>query len=170
MSESRWLWVDIYDAGRLEGLYAFLAERPCQLLALTGGSGGVHAYWRLETPLAAVRVDAQTGEFTEPIERANTRLIAHLGGDRKCRDRSRVMRLCGSPNYKRGESARIVGADLALAPYSLYELVGDLPDPEPERFAPLAPVPRGRIEDPYKRIPAAEYMARLAGCVPNRAE
>ena len=170
VSESRWLWVDIDDAGRLEALYAFLAERPCHLLVSSGGSGaGVHAYWRLERPLAAVRVDAQTGQVTEPIERANARLIAHLGGDRKCRDRSRVMRLCGSPNHKRGEWARIISADLALAPYSPYELVGDLPDPEPERLSGHRARAAGEIEDPYKRIPAAEYMARLAGRVPNRA-
>ena len=60
VSESRWLWVDIDDAERLDGLYAFLAERPCHLLVSTGGSGaGVHAYWRLDRPVAAVRVDAR---------------------------------------------------------------------------------------------------------------
>lgn len=170
VSESRWLWVDVDDAGRLEGLYAFLAERPCHLLVESaGGSGGVHAYWRLERPLAAVRVDAQSGEVTQPIERANVRLIAHLGGDPKCRDRSRVMRLCGSPNHKKGDWARIISADLALAPYSLYELVGDLPDPEPEPFISHRPHASREVEDPYKRIPAADYMARLAGRVPNRA-
>jgi hypothetical protein len=170
VSESRWLWVDIDDAGRLEGLYAFLAERPCHLLVSTGGSGaGVHAYWRLDRPVAAVRVDAHTGEASEPIERANARLIAHLGADRKCCDRGRVMRLCGSPNYKRGEWARIVSADLALTPYSTYELVGDLTDPEPERSATRGTRAACVLADPYKLIPAAEYMVRLAGRVPNRA-
>ena len=86
VSESRWLWVDIDDAGRLEGLYAFLAERPCQLLALTGGSGGVHAYWRLDRPLAAVRVDARTGEFTR-ADRAGEH-----AADRAPRRRSQVPR------------------------------------------------------------------------------
>jgi hypothetical protein len=32
VSESRWLWVDIDEPDRLEGLYAFLAQRPCHLL------------------------------------------------------------------------------------------------------------------------------------------
>jgi hypothetical protein len=170
VSESRWLWVDVDEQERLDGLYVFLAERPCHLLVASAGSGaGTHAYWRLDRPAAAVRVDALTHEVSEPIERANSRLIAQLGADRACRDRARLLRLCGSPNHKRGEWARIVSADLGLAPYSLYELVGDLSDPEPDRFAPhRAGAPRTRT-DPYKRIPAAEYMARLAGRVPNRA-
>jgi hypothetical protein len=162
--------VDVDEHEPLDGLYAFLAERPCHLLVASAGSdAGTHAYWRLDTPLTAVRVDARTGEVSEPIERANARLIAHLGADRACRDRARLLRLCGSPNHKHGEWARIVNADLALAPYSLYELVGDLPDPEPDRFVPHRAAGPRTVEDPYKRIPAAEYMARLAGRAPNRA-
>ena len=170
VSESRWLWVDVDEPERLDGLYAFLAERPCHLLVSSGGSGaGVHAYWRLERPLAAVCVDVRTGAITEPIERANLRLIAHLGADRACRDQARLLRLCGSPNYKRGEWARILTADLALTPYSTYELVGDLPDPEPERYTSHHAGSAREIADPYKRVPAAEYMARLAGRLANRA-
>ena len=170
VSESRWLWVDIDEQARLDGLYAFLAERPCHLLVASGGSSaGMHAYWRLDRPLAAIRIDARTGAVSEPIERANLRLIAHLGADRACRDRARLLRLCGSPNHKRGEWARILSADLALTPYTLYELVGDLPDPEPQRFAAHHAGAPGEVNDPYKRIPAADYMARLAGRVANRA-
>ena len=39
----------------------------------------MHAYWKLERPLAATRVIEETGELTEPIERANLRIIHHLG-------------------------------------------------------------------------------------------
>jgi len=153
VSESRWLWVDVDEPERLDGLYAFLAERPCHLLVSSGGSGaGVHAYWRLERPLAAVCVDVRTGAITEPIERANLRLIAHLGADRACRDQARLLRLCGSPNYKRGEWARILTADLALTPYSTYELVGDLPDPEPERYTSHHAGSAREIADAYKRV------------------
>jgi hypothetical protein len=93
VKHSRWLWIDIDDPDRLEGLYEFLAERPCQLLISSAGSGGMHAYWRLEQPLAATQVSPRTGELHEPIERANGRLICHLSGDPRCKDRSRVMRL-----------------------------------------------------------------------------
>ncbi|MGA2930105.1 MAG: hypothetical protein ABSG43_29770 [Solirubrobacteraceae bacterium] len=169
VTESRWLWVDIDEPARLDGLYAFLAERPCQLLVSTGGGPGhVHAYWRLDRPLPATRTDAGAGELSEPIERANGRLVRRLGGDRVCRDRSRLVRLAGSPNYKRGEWARIVHADLALPAYTLGELVGDLPDIEHEQ--PPRPAARGsRARDRYRRIPAAQYMIRLAGRRPNRA-
>ncbi|MFZ0380821.1 MAG: hypothetical protein WAL38_23555 [Solirubrobacteraceae bacterium] len=47
---SRWLWVDVDQPGQLHALWAFLAERPCHLLVESGGSGGVHAYWKLTQP------------------------------------------------------------------------------------------------------------------------
>ena len=48
---TRWLWIDVDRPDRLDALWAFLAERPCHLLIASGGSGGVHAYWRLAEPL-----------------------------------------------------------------------------------------------------------------------
>ena len=102
---SRFLWVDVDQPGQLHALWAFLAERPCHLLVESGGSGGVHAYWRLAEPLPATRVIEATGELVEPIERAHLRLIHHLGtgadgkpnvADPACAERSRVMRLAGS--------------------------------------------------------------------------
>ena len=45
------------------------------------------------------------------------------------------MRLCGSPNHKRGEWARIIEADFALAPYRVAALVGDLPDLDSRDYA-----------------------------------
>ena len=50
--ETRWLWVDVDDPARLDGLCAFLAERPCHLMiSSAGGSGGVQCYWQLDRPL-----------------------------------------------------------------------------------------------------------------------
>jgi hypothetical protein len=168
--ESRWLWVDVDGSARLDGLYAFLAERPCHLLVSSaGGSGGVHCYFRLAQPLLAVVVDERTGQAVEPIERANLRLINWLGADRQCKDRSRLLRLAGSRNYKTGDHARILDADLALAPYRLGELVGDLPDPEPKQAGLAVHACRRDGDDPYRRIPASEYMTRLAGRKADRA-
>ena len=43
---------------------------------------GVHAYWLLDRPLPATRVDdRRSGWRVEPIERAHARLIHHLGVD-----------------------------------------------------------------------------------------
>jgi hypothetical protein len=137
---SRWLWVDVDQPGRLHALWAFLAERPCHLLVESGGSGGVHAYWKLSEPLRATRVVEATGELVEAIERANLRLVHHLGvgtdgkpevADPACAERSRVMRLAGTVNGKTGAFARIVEADFALPPYPIEQLVGGLPDPPP---------------------------------------
>ena len=111
----------------------------------------------------------------EPIERANLRIIHHLGigddgkpnvADPACAERSRVMRLAGTVNGKTGAHARIVEADLALPAYPIAELVGDLPDP----VARAAPRARrdGQSSDPYKRISPPEYFEKLAGIVVPR--
>ena len=126
VSETRFLWVDIDRPDKLEVLWEFLAERPCHLLVESAGSGGVHAYWALERALPARFGDR------EPIEQANLRIIHALGedvADVNCRERSRVLRLAGTINFKTGRQARIIEANLALAPYEPAKLVGDLPDP-----------------------------------------
>jgi hypothetical protein len=175
VSASRFLWVDVDQPGQLPALWAFIAERPCHLLVESGGSGGVHAYWKLAEPLPATRVIEATGERVEPIERAHLRLIHHLGtgadgrpnvADPACAERSRVMRLAGTINGKTGAHARILEADLHLPGYAIGQLVGDLPDPTP-RIAPRA---RGgsHSRDPYKRISPPKYFEKLAGVVVPR--
>jgi hypothetical protein len=168
---TRFLWVDVDKPGELPALWAFLAERPCHLLISSGGSGGVHAYWKLAEPLPATRLDLATGELEEPIERAHLQIIHRLGvgpdgrptvADAQCRERARVMRLAGTINYKTGEYARVIDADLQLPAYPIGELIGDLPDPAPPSIPPRA----GRLvphTDPYKRIPPPEYFQRLTG-------
>ena len=124
----------------------------------------MHCYLRLRSPL---RADA--------IEEAHERLIYALGydlrsgrpvatvADAACKDRSRVMRLAGTVNAKTGDLARIIWADLALAPWYLRELVGDLPEPPtPRRTRRRVGAPIVH-DDPYKRIAPAEYFRRLAG-------
>lgn len=172
--ESGFLWVDIDRPDGLPALWAFLAERPCQLL-VESSAGHAHAYWKLDRPLPATMVIESTGELVEPIERAHLRLIHHLGtgadgkpnvADPACAERSRVMRLAGSVNGKTGAHARILEADLALPAYPIGQLVGDLPDP-------VIPAPprvhsSGTSRDPYKRISPREYFERLAGIVVPR--
>jgi hypothetical protein len=73
------------------------------------------------------------------------------------------MRLAGTVNYKSGAHARVIQADLALAPYSLRVLVGDLPDPPHSGRARRTDRSLPEEPDPYKRIAPAEYFQRLAG-------
>jgi hypothetical protein len=175
VTATRFLWVDVDQPGRLSPLWAFLAERPCHLLVESGGSGGVHAYWKLAEPLSATVTTQRTGELVEPIERAHLRLIHHLGvgsdgkpnvADQACAERSRVMRLAGTINGKTGAHARILEADLQLPGYPSAQLVGHLPDPA--RGVPPRPRQRGGNSDPYKRISPPEYFERLAGVVVPR--
>jgi hypothetical protein len=85
-----------------------------------------------------------------------------------CRERSRVLRLAGTINYKTGRHARIIEGNLALAPYKPAGLVGDLPDPP--NSTPVGRRQDGRVDDdPYKRLPASTYFALIAGIhVPPR--
>jgi hypothetical protein len=172
VAHTRWLWVDVDRPGQLPVLWGLLADRPCHLLVETGGSGGVHAYWRLDPPLEATHLVKATGELLEPIERAHLRLIHHLGtdatgkpnvADSQCKDRSRVTRLAGTVNHKTGAFARILEADFALPAYPIERLVGDLPDPAPA--APGGGRARRRVAhaDPYKQISPPEYFEKLAG-------
>jgi hypothetical protein len=154
----------------------------------TAGSGGVHAYWKLNRPLrAATTVNEQTGEAdgpgwlvspttTDTIEAAHQRLIYALGyrwvdgvprptvADPSCRDRSRVLRLAGTVNYKSARHARILWADLALPAWDLRALIGDLPSP-PTPKAPSALPSGGALasDDSYRHIAPADYFQRLAG-------
>jgi hypothetical protein len=172
---SRWLWVDVDQPGQLHALWAVLAERPCHLLLESGGSGGVHAYWKLTHPLPATRAVPGTGELLEPIERANLRIVHRLGvgedgkpnvADPACVERSRVMRLAGTVNGKTGTCARIIEADLQLPPYPIEQLVGDLPDPASGVSRRRGP--QGQSRDPYKRISPPAYFEKLAGIVVPR--
>ena len=133
----------------------------------------MHAYWRLAHALPSQQTI--NGNVVEPIERAHARLICRLGvdadgkpnvADPQCADRSRLMRLAGTVNSKSGQHARIIDADFQLAPYSIEQLVGDLPDPTPPRPAVNETRPSGPLvahEDPYKRIAPPDYFHALAG-------
>ena len=183
VAHTRALWVDIDQPGQLHRLWALLAERPCHLLVESGG-GGAHAYWLLDKPLPATDEDQPSGLPPDPIERAHARIIHRLGVDQHgrpnvadvaCKDRSRLMRLSGSVNGKTCRHARILEADFQLAPYTIEQLVGDLPDPTPPGTT-RRPGRRVEHQDPYKRISPPEYFeatrrdrgaARRAGPLPR---
>ena len=174
---TRFLWVDIDQPGQLPALWAFLAERPCHLLIESGGSGGVHAYWKLAEPLPAPdrtrtpasswsRSSRRTCGSSTASESATT--ASRTSPTSACKERARVMRLAGTsttrPDGTRGSSRPTSSCPATRS----IELVGDLPDPAP----PAAPVRAGRAaehDDPYKRIPPPEYFQRLAGITVPRS-
>lgn len=187
VTHTSWLWIDVDGTEHLDKLRELLQRKRPHMVISSGGSGGMHAYWRLRTPLRAhTEKTALEGEVDWPgdwltdgasrrtIETAHERLIYALGwqweegkptptvADGRCKDRSRVMRLAGTRNYKSGNYARIVWVDFALEPWGLRDLLGELP------AAPKPKVVRKRTgqaithDDHYKRIAPVEYFERLA--------
>jgi hypothetical protein len=161
VEHSRWLWVDVDKPGELARLWAFIAERPCQLVVETAGFGGVHAYWRLAESLPALTVEAGSGEVCEWVERANARLAAELHADPQCSNRDRVLRLAGTVNHKSGRTARILWADFHSSGRTAASLVGDLPDPRPPFRRRRASVVD--FDDDLRRVPPPVYYRRLTG-------
>ncbi|MDO8208976.1 hypothetical protein [Conexibacter sp. CPCC 206217] len=138
---TNWLWVDVDRAAAVPRLRRFLEDHPAHLRIEPGDGIGEHVYWRLARPLPAAELNPRSGGVHEWIDRANLRLAAAigeweddtaaarlLGADVERADRSQLMELAGAPNHEHQRWARIVEADFALPPYSLKDLVGDLPD------------------------------------------
>jgi hypothetical protein len=174
------LWVDVdgdvtVDETYREPFRALLERKPPHLIVESAGSGGRHAYWLLADLLPGA-VTGTDGAVDAPIERANRRLLAELGvrvdnpdetiGDTACANRTRVMRLAGTRNWKTGGWSRLCGVDLALPLYTLDALVGDLPDPTPPPSRPRAIIPAGDRSD-FDRwlhdLDPAAYFWDLAG-------
>ena len=144
------VWIDVDQPAVLGRLRAF-AHRP-HLVVRSGGSGGVHAYWRLARTLSG-----------DELEAGNRRLCAHLGGDPSCVDRGRIMRVAGTRNAKRGRWCRVVLADFATPAYDPTVLCRGLTDPNPPR--PAKPPRRfePRNTDDAHQVAPPVYFAALTG-------
>ena len=175
VSETRFLWVDVDRPDGLPALWAFLAERPCHLL-VESSAGHAHAYWKLDRPLPATRVDR--------VDRRAGRA-----------DRARAPASDPPPRHRRGRQAE------RRRPGVRGAVEGDAPRRQCERQDRRARTdPRGRPRaarlpdrgsssatcptrpgvhaarpqrasdspDPYKRIGPREYFERLAGIVVPR--
>ncbi len=146
-------WVDIDEPAQLTALREF-AVRPH--LVLYSGSGGAHAFWRLDAPLAP-----------DELEAANRKLAAHLGADRGASDRARIMRLPGTRNWKADRPCRLAYCDLAHPGVDAEQLTAGLCDPDPPA-PPPTPAQRRRHTAALARDAAAEltppaYFQALAG-------
>ena len=152
------VWVDIDESAGAERLRAF-PRRPHMVVA-SGGSGGVHAYWRLAVP-----VSPGDGEA------ANRALAVALGGDPQSTNRGRIMRLPGTLNRKRRRVAacRVVMCDLARPGYELDELCAGLSDPRRDGGSRRGSGPGAVGDDHCRTIPAGVYFERLAGTAVPRS-
>jgi len=137
-------------------------EHPPTILVASGTAGHLHAYWCLRTLAGALKT-----------ERANRRLVHHLGGDPRSADAARILRPPQTLNHKHAPPwpVELIALEPARA-YELDELVGGLEDP-PEPPPPRGSVTRRDLRHPLDQallaIPAVEYVRTLAGREPDRA-
>jgi hypothetical protein len=53
VTHTNWLWIDVDGRDGLPVLRRLLRRKAPHLVIESAGSGGVHCYWRLRTPLRA---------------------------------------------------------------------------------------------------------------------
>lgn len=181
VTNTNWLWIDVDSSDGLPTLTALLRRKPAHLIVESAGSGGVHCYWRLRTPLHA-RTDKTmpagaadwpggwltAGATSETIERAHQRLIYALEETLACpvsvfTDRRETGVIEGIVDYKvrnqttsRYKADRDVQATLYLAERWLAgRAVSDF------RFA--------QVSKPGKNPPEHDHRAR-AHATQHRAD
>ena len=107
------------------------------------------------------------------LERANRRLVHHLGGDPRCVDAARILRPPQTLNHKHQPPAPV--ELIALDPARDYELdelarrARGPARPPPARSTTAPREPRHPLDRALLAIPAAEYVRALAGREPDRA-
>ena len=124
------------------------------VMVSTGGKS-VHCYWRLLEPMAP-----------EPWRVMQERLIDYAGGDTKCKNPSRLMRLPGSVYFSKetGEptgQCRIIAA--AGHQYAPFDIDAALPAPAPAKAAKAAPSRQFEPRSIDEINAAAEYIPRRVG-------
>jgi hypothetical protein len=150
-----WLWADCDSAEACKALAAF---EPAPPMLVRSSPGRGHAYWPLRQTLEGDEAD-----------RALRRLAHALGADERCAERARILRVPGTYNHKTDppEPVRLVRFEPPAQSFLVADVVGGLPDPEPERDAPAA-IRRparldGTVADVLRAIPADAYVPALTG-------
>jgi hypothetical protein len=160
VGEGALLWADVDERDAIGKFDAFCSVHPAHYLAASGG-GGRHAAWLL--------AEAHPGS---ELAEACRRLAAAVGGDLAVCHPGASLRLPGTRNHKPGAGpCELLAADLALAPYELAALVGELPAAAPGGVAArsgtvLEGGRRARPwhgDDPLAEIPPPVYVAALCG-------
>lgn len=175
VSHSAVAWIDQDDPDKVGMIGRF--EHPPHMVVTSGGSGGVHAYWRLAVPVPR-----------DPLRVINRKLVNRLEADRQSHNPGRFLRIPGSYNMKSeakmAESAdgrcRIIWADLHRPPYDVETLVEGLVDykepdrPKKQRFQRIrksagSPGWIEQVVDIAAGTPPPEYYYRLTGLAVNQS-
>lgn len=143
------LWADCDGREAVEAVARF---RPLPAIVVRSGSPGhLHAYWPLWPP-------------TDPdqAEAANRSLAGALGADERATDAARILRPPGTLNHKHTPPAAVKLVHLAVEIFTVDDVIGDLPDPQPRRPA-RPPCPRPNGDDPLLTIAPPVYVEALTG-------
>jgi len=143
---SRVLWAEC-DLARASRKLLMFEPTPTAIVRSGGVDGGEpkrHGYWLLDRALPR-----------EDVHRHVLRLARHLEADEASLDAARVLRVPGSRSHKTGRVARL--ESFTGEAHALDDIVGDLPDPEPERndgalrghTPPARPIPAGEGRHRY---------------------
>ena len=141
------LYVDCDDEAAIGALEDF---EPAPSMVVASGSGQ-HAYWSLWPPASL-----------DEGEQANRRLAHALRADMRATDAARILRPPGTFNHKTNPPRSVEIEHLEVEVYTVEQVVGDLPDPMPERPArPLRLLTAS--DDPLLAIPPPVYVEALTG-------
>lgn len=157
-------WADLDTAAAVAALRTFLL--PPTMIVYSGGvtKEGVrkrHAYWALDEPIEAARIEAAFRQLTD-----------HLGADPGAGGRARIMRPPGTFNYKDGGRAPVELAEVrperCYAIDEIEEIVGRAPAEPATRANVVALDARRRPDDDsataYLRPrPPVEYVEIVTG-------
>lgn len=149
------LWVDCDDAAALEAARAFTPK--ASMIVASGTPGHAHAYWQLTHNLDA-----------PDVHDANRRLAKKLGGDVKCADATRILRVPGTWNHKERWPSPVEILDHTAARHKLADIFAELPASDrPPRHRQGALRRRSREQDPLHQIDPRQYVRLLSGRAPD---
>jgi hypothetical protein len=146
------LWVDCDDAHAIATLERF---EPQPAVVVRTSARGLHAYWPLERPLAAVE-----------LERANRRLAHALGACQSAvTNAAAVLRPAATLNWKYEPPAPVTLKRYTGERFSAEAVAGNLPDPHIARPRQRGPARRSpaRAADPLLTLEPPVYVEALTG-------
>lgn len=142
------VWADIDTAEAVSALSAF--SLPPSITVKSGTGSNVHAYWVLDSPIAARHAVA-----------VNRALASHLGADSRSTDASRILRVPDTLNHKQTPATAVELASLNDRVYELRALRHALDIPA----VPSSDSPAD-VHEPTDPSPSVtQLLARLDGVV-----
>jgi hypothetical protein len=160
------LWADLdkKDGYTRESRFKQLLELPHHPSILVWTGGGLHAYWLL-------RESAEGLDELNHAERIMRQVAKGLGGD-PVHDRSRIMRVPGTQNFKFGEPRPVVmehyNPDLRYGLEDLKEMAEALPRKANDDSDKGGAVQRDVLSGPIRKGQRNVALASVAGSLRNR--